>query len=74
RVINFLKPSSMLGLLLAYMVFEKLFRYPPVRPAPIVAGYGCEARLRGLDRAIPNYFLKLHVRRLPHKAAWQRVM
>ncbi|MDW8215590.1 MAG: hypothetical protein RMJ55_18715 [Roseiflexaceae bacterium] len=42
------------------MVFEKLFRYPPARPAPEVAGYGCKARLRGLDQAIPDYFLKLH--------------
>ncbi|MCS6839774.1 MAG: type II toxin-antitoxin system HicB family antitoxin [Roseiflexus sp.] len=45
---------------LSIMVFEKLFRSPPARPAPEVAGYGCEARLRGLDRAMPNYFLKLH--------------
>ncbi|MDW8215853.1 MAG: hypothetical protein RMJ55_20065 [Roseiflexaceae bacterium] len=41
------------------MDFEYIFRYPPVRPAairpaPEVAGYGCEARLRGLDPAIPD--------------------
>ncbi|MDW8147535.1 MAG: hypothetical protein RMJ48_14755 [Roseiflexaceae bacterium] len=42
------------------MDFEYIFRYSPTRPAPEVAGYGCEARLRGLDRAIPDYFLKLH--------------
>ncbi|MDW8212966.1 MAG: hypothetical protein RMJ55_05395 [Roseiflexaceae bacterium] len=47
------------------MVFEKLFRYPSIRPAPEVAGYGCEARLRGLDPAIPDDFPKNHEPRAP---------
>ncbi|MDW8212955.1 MAG: hypothetical protein RMJ55_05340 [Roseiflexaceae bacterium] len=42
------------------MALEYIFRYPPTRPAPEVAGYGCEACLRGLDPAMPDYFLKLH--------------
>ncbi|MDW8215389.1 MAG: hypothetical protein RMJ55_17685, partial [Roseiflexaceae bacterium] len=33
---------------------------PPTRPAPEAAGYGCEARLRGLDRAMSDYSLKPH--------------
>ncbi len=31
-----------------------------VRPAAEAAGYGCQARLRGLHRAIPDSFLKNH--------------
>ncbi|MDW8214680.1 MAG: hypothetical protein RMJ55_14065 [Roseiflexaceae bacterium] len=51
------------------MVFEQLFRYLPNRPAPKVAGYGCEARLRGLDQAIPDYFLKLRKSRATESEA-----
>ncbi len=42
------------------MEFEELFRYPFIRPAAEAAGSGCEARLRGLDGAIPDYLLKNH--------------
>ncbi|MCS6940948.1 MAG: hypothetical protein NZM94_16875, partial [Roseiflexus sp.] len=42
------------------MDFEYIFRYSSTRPAPEVAGYGCEARLRGLDPAIPDYCRKPH--------------
>ncbi len=34
--------------------------YPLVRPAAEAAGYGCKARLCGLDRAMPGYVLKNH--------------
>ncbi len=40
--------------------FEKLFHYPPSRPAAEAAVSCCEARLRGLNWAIPNYLLKNH--------------
>ncbi|MDW8215904.1 MAG: hypothetical protein RMJ55_20325, partial [Roseiflexaceae bacterium] len=44
------------------------FIYPPARPAPKVAGYGCEARLRGLDRAIPDYLLNNRLKWHPQGA------
>ncbi len=47
------------------MDFEKLFRYPFVRPAAEAAGSCCDARLRGLDGAMPDYVLKLHKPRAP---------
>ncbi len=44
----------------AIMVLEDVFRYPLVCPAAKAAGYGCQARLRGLHRAIPDSFLENH--------------
>lgn len=38
------------------MEFDKLFRYPFVCPAAEAAGSCCEARLRRLHWAIPDYF------------------
>ncbi len=42
------------------MVVADVFRQPLVRPATEVAGYGCQARLRGLHQAMPVSFLKHH--------------
>ncbi len=44
----------------AIMVVEYVFRYPLVRPAAEAAGYGRQARLRGLHRAMPDDVLNNH--------------
>ncbi len=36
------------------LLVEYTLRYPHCSPATEVAGYSCEARLRGLDQAIPD--------------------
>ncbi len=45
------------------MAFDYIFRYAFVCLATEVAGYGCEARLRGLDRAMPDDARKRHTPR-----------